>query len=160
VAITKEQAAELLRAYIKTQTDATEAAIAQKQRETDEDLRETEAEIAQKRAVAETDERQAYSKAAVQALIDRHAVAQTLASLGMLRSGAADAATEAVNTRKTVAEQRAATQKRAVLSELSRRLQTARAQASVKKESVAADARKTLSGKIAEKTVSLNRAAV
>ena len=160
MAITKQQAADLLRAYIETQTKATEAAIAQKQRETDEALRETEAEISEKRAAAETDAKKAYSKAAVQALIDRHAVTQTLAALGMLRSGAADAATEAVGTRKTVAEQRAATQKRVVLSELSRRLQTARAQASVKKESVAADARKTLSGKIAEKTVSLNRAAV
>ena len=151
MAITKEQAEALLRAYIEKQTAATEAAIAAHDRETDETGNRRE---------ALTEERAQYEKAAVQAMIDRYAVAQTLAKLGLSRSGTADAMGEAVTVRRTVAERQASDKRARALSALSERLLTAREQATAKKEKNAAAARRTLAGKIAEKTVTLNRAAI
>lgn len=160
MAITKEQAEALLRAYIEKQTAATEAAIAAHDRETDETVKQTERAAEADRREALTEERAQYSKAAVQAMIDRYAVAQTLAKLGLSRSGTADAMGEAVTVRRTVAERQASDKRARALSALSERLLTAREQAAAKKEKNAAAARRTLAGKIAEKTVTLNRAAI
>ncbi len=156
--LTKQQAEALLRAYIREQTEATDKEIAAYGRETAAQLQETEREAEAGRREAIATEREQYSKAAVQAMIDRYAVAQTLASLGLSRSGAADSAREATAVRKTVAEQQATAKTRQTLSALSQRLLTAREQATAKRESHAAAARKTLGGKIAEKRLTLNRA--
>ncbi len=155
--LTREQAAELLRAYIEKQTAAADADIAAYDGKTDAALAQTEADIAAERREAKENERAAYSRAAVQALIDRYAVAQVLGSLGLSRSGAADSHREGIVLRQQTAQRRASAQKRQAVSELSRRLLSARQRADADKSQHAAAVNKTLAGKIAEKTLTLDR---
>ena len=155
--ITKRQAQKLLDAYTKEQTAAAEAAIAAYNREVDANMAETEAAVNAEKAKAETEAATTVDRAAVQALIDRYAVAETLGNLGLLRSGTADTAREGIARRRTTAEREAQTAKRQALSALSQRLVTARRQAEAKKQKNAATVRKTVAGKVAEKKLTLGK---
>lgn len=159
MAITKKQAAALLAAYKKEQTKAANASIEAYNREVDTATAAEEREVAQRWQKAAQTERAAYDTAAVQALIDRHVIAETLANRGLTQSGTADGLREGVARRQEVSTRRATASKKATLSELSQRLVTARQNAAAKKAKNAASVNKSLAGKIAEKQLTLNKAA-
>ena len=155
--ITKRQAQKLLDAYTKEQTAAAEAAITAYNREVDADTAETEVAVNADKAKAENEAAVAIDRAAVQALIDRYAVAETLGNLGLMRSGTADTAREGITRRRATTERQAQTTKQQTLSALSQRLVTARRQAEAKKQKNAATVRKTVASKVAEKTLTLGK---
>ncbi|MBQ9861759.1 MAG: hypothetical protein IJO75_05815 [Clostridia bacterium] len=158
--LTKEQAAALLAAYTKQQTDATGASIAAYNKAVDADLNKTEAEIATQQKDAQSAADAAYDRAAVAALIERRQIAETLSNLGLSRSGTADSAAESIERKRTVSERAAREKKQQVLSTLSQRLIAAREQAAAKKAEHTASANKTLKAKIAEKKLTLDKAAL
>ncbi len=158
--LTRAQAAELLAAYQKQQTDATNASIAAYNKTVDADVKKTETEIAAEQKDAQQTADAAYDRAAVAALIERRQIAETLSNLGLLRSGTADSAAESIERRRTVSERTARLKKQQALSALSQRLVTAREQAAAKKANNAASANKTLKAKIAEKKLTLDKAAM
>ena len=156
--LTKWQADTLLAAYKKQQTDAANAAIAAYDAQVDADVSATERQVAADRKAAEQSAAASYDQLAVQAMIDRLRVAETLAGLGLARSGAADAAYDGIGRKRAVAERKTAQNTRAILSELSQKLVTARENAAAKKAKNAASVRKTLDGKVAEKRLTLTKA--
>ncbi len=158
--MTKEQAKALLDAYEKQQTDATNASIAAYNKSVDADVKATESEIAAEKQKAGATADAAIDRAAVQALIEKHQIAEAISNLGLSRSGVAASADESIKRRRLVSESKATAAKRASLSALSQRLVTAREQATAKKEKNAAAAKKTLAGKIAEKKLTLDKATV
>ena len=158
--LTKRQAETLLAAYQKQQTDAANAAIAAYDAQVDADVKQTEQAVTADRKTAQQKADFSYDQAAVQAMIDRLRVAETLSGLGLLRSGAADSAYESIGRKRTVFERNTAQNTRAALSELSQKLVTARENAAAKKAKNAASVRQTLEGKLAEKRLSLNKAAM
>ena len=158
--LTKEQAAALLAAYQKQQTDATNASIAAYNKTVDADLNKTEAAIAEEQREAQSTADAAYDRATVTALIERRKIAETLSNLGLSRSGTADSANESIERKRTVSERSAREKKQQVLSTLSQRLIAAREQAAAKKAEHTASANKTLKAKIAEKKLTLDKAAL
>lgn len=158
--LTKAQAAALLAAYQKQQTEATNASVAAYNKTVDADVRKTEAEIATERKDAQTTAEAAVDRAAIKALIERRQIAETLSNWGLSRSGAADSANESIERKRTVSERTARSKKQQALSVLSQRLVTAREQAAAKKAQHAASANKTLKAKIAEKKLTLDKAAM
>ncbi|MBQ7038223.1 MAG: hypothetical protein IJN61_03835 [Clostridia bacterium] len=158
--LTKEQAAALLAAYQKQQTDATNASIAAYNKTVDADLNKTEAAIAEEQREAQSTADAAYDRATVTALIERRKIAETLSNLGLSRSGTADSANESIERKRTVSERSAREKKQQVLSTLSQRLIAAREQAAAKKVQNTASANKTLKAKIAEKKLTLDKAAL
>lgn len=158
--LTKEQAAALLAAYQKQQTDATNASIAAYNKTVDADLNKTEAAIAEEQREAQSTADAAYDRATVTALIERRKIAETLSNLGLSRSGTADSANESIERKRTISERSAREKKQQVLSTLSQRLIAAREQAAAKKVQNTASANKTLKAKIAEKKLTLDKAAL
>lgn len=158
--LTKEQAAALLAAYQKQQTDATNASIAAYNKTVDADLNKTEASIAEEQREAQSTADAAYDRATVTALIERRQIAETLSNLGLSRSGTADSANESIERKRTISERSAREKKQQVLSTLSQRLIAAREQAAAKKAQNTASANKTLKAKIAEKKLTLDKAAL
>ncbi len=158
--LTKAQAAELLAAYQKQQTDATKASIAAYNKTVDAELAATGATVAAERKAVQDTADAAVDRAAVKALIERRQIAETLSNLGLSRSGTADSANESIDRERVVSERTACAAKQKSLSALSQRLVTAREQAAAKKEKNAASANKTLQAKIAEKKLTLDKAAV
>lgn len=158
--LTKQQAEALLSAYQKQQTDAANASITAYDRAVDADTVATETEIAAEQKVAQATADAAYDRAVVEALIERRQIAETLSNLGLSRSGTAASAQESVDRKRTVAERSATAVKQKSLSELSQRLVTAREQAAAKKAKNTATVNKALAGKIAEKKLTLDKAAI
>lgn len=158
--LTKEQAAALLAAYKKQQTEATDASIAAYNKTVDAELAATGATIAAEKQKAQATAEREVDRAAVKALIERRQIAETLSNLGLSRSGTADSANESIERERTVSERTARRTKQQSLSALSQRLVTAREQAAAKKEKNAASAKKTLKAKIAEKKLTLDKAAM
>lgn len=158
--LTKAQAAALLAAYQQQQTDAANASVAAYNKTVDTDLKKTETEIAAEKQEAQQTADTAYDRAAVAALIERRQIAETLSNLGLSRSGTADAASESIEHKRAVSERTAKLKKQQVLSALSQRLVTACEQAAAKKAQNAASANKTLKAKIAEKKLTLDKAAL
>ncbi len=158
--LTKQQAEALLSAYQKQQTDAANASITAYDRAVDADTVATETEIAAEQKVAQATADAAYDRAVVEALIERRQIAETLSNLGLSRSGTAVSAQESVDRKRTVAERSATAVKQKSLSELSQRLVTAREQAAAKKAKNTATVNKALAGKIAEKKLTLDKAAI
>ncbi len=151
------QAKRLLEAYAQQQNAAAEQQIAAYDRVVDAALAETQADVQGQQQAADAAERAAWDRAAVEALAQRHRVAERLASLGLSRSGAAESAQDGI-ARARRQQQTAATEtRRAALSALSKRLLTARTEASGKKEKNAATVRRSVAAKIAEKQLSLNK---
>lgn len=158
--LTKQQAEALLSAYQKQQTDEANASITAYDRAVDADTVATETEIAAEQKVAQATADAAYDRAVVEALIERRQIAETLSNLGLSRSGTAVSAQESVDRKRTVAERSATAVKQKSLSELSQRLVTAREQAAAKKAKNTATVNKALAGKIAEKKLTLDKAAI
>lgn len=158
--LTKKQAAQLLSAYENEQTAAANASVAAYNKAVDADTEKTEAEIAAQQKDAQKTADTAYDRAALDALIERRRIAETLSNLGLSDSGVAKSAAESINRKQAVAVRTATAAKRKVLSELSQKLITAREQAAAKKAKNAASVNKTLKGKIAEKKLTLNKSAV
>ncbi len=158
--LTKEQAAALLAAYQQQQTDATDASIAAYNKTVDADLKKTETEIAAQQKDAQSTAGVTIDRAAVKALIEKRQIAETLSNLGLSHSGTADSANESVERKRTVSERSARAKQQQRLSALSQQLITAREQAAAKKEKNAASANKTLQAKIAEKKLTLDKAAL
>ncbi len=158
--LTKQQAAALLDAYQKQQTAAAEASIAAYNKTVDAASAATEAEIAAEQKTVRATADAAYDRAAVEALIERRQIAETLSNLGLSRSGTADSAAESVERKRTVSDRSASAVKTKALSELSQRLVAAREQAAAKKAKNQATVNKTLSAKIAEKKLTLDKAAL
>lgn len=158
--LTKKQAAQLLATYKKQQTDATNASIAAYNKTVDAEVAATEAEVKTAQQTAQATADAAYDRAAVEALIERRQIAETLSNLGLSRSGTAESAVESIDRKRTVSDRTANAVKTQALSELSQRLVTAREQAAAKKAKNRANARKTLAGKIAEKKLTLDKAAL
>lgn len=155
--LTKRQATSLLNAYTKEQTAATEAAIRAKEAELDTALRQTEQAAASERAKVAADAAAALDRAAVNALIERYAIAERLQGMGLGSSGSYQAARESVGEAKTIAARRAKTAQATALSALSQKLKTAREKTAAEKTSYAAGARKSLAQKIAERKLTLNK---
>lgn len=158
--LTKKQAATLLSAYQKQQTDAANASIGAYNKAVDAETAEQEAAIVADRKTAQKTADAAYDRAAVQALIERRAIAETLANLGLSRSGVAASAGEGIERTKAVSDRAATAVKQKALSALSQRLVTAREQAAAKKAKNQASVNKTLMAKIAEKKLTLDKAAM
>lgn len=153
--LTKKQAEALLAAYTKEQTDAANAAITAYDGARDAEVAAVEREVAADTREALRETREALDGAAVKALIDRYAVRDAVAGLGLSQSGTADTALATVEhtRRRTAADARV--KQREVLSALSEKLVSARESADAKKAQNAATIRRTLAGKIAEKRLSL-----
>lgn len=158
--LTKRQAEELLAAYKKQQTDAANASIAAYNKTVDADVKDTESEIVADKREAQATANAAIDRAVVQALIEKRQIAETLSNLGLSRSGVADSANESIARRQQVSKRQATAKKTASLSALSQRLVTAREQAAAKKAKNAAAVNKTLGSKIAEKKLTLDKAAL
>lgn len=156
--LTKQQAASLLADYQKRQTNAANASIAAYNKAVDADIAATVTDIKAEQQQARETADAAYDRAAIEALIKRREIAETLSHLGLSRSGTADSARESIERKRTVSENRAMATKQKALSDLSQRLVTAREQAAAKKTKNAAGVNKTLAGKIAEKKLTLDKA--
>ena len=153
--LTKKQVEALLSAYEKEQTDAANAAITAYDGVQDAQVAAVERETAADTRDVLADARRTLDDAAVKALIDRYAVRDAVAGLGLSRSGTADTALATVeHTRRRTAAQ-AAVRQRTALSELSEKLVRARETAAAKKAQNAAAVRKNLASKLAEKRLSL-----
>lgn len=155
--ISKQKAQELLDAYTKQQTAATEAAIAAYNEKQDAAAAETQAENREKQAAAAEAATAAYDKHLVQQLADEYRLAEQIANLGLNRSGTADAARSAVQRTRAVADAAARATHRQAVADLQQSLLTARRRTESNKASYAASARKTLQGKLAEKKLSLTK---
>ena len=158
--LTKKQAAALLSAYQKQQTEAANASIKAYNKAVDAEIAEEKAEIADKQQQARKTADSAYDRAALSTLIERRAVAETLSNLGLSDSGVARSANESIDRKRTVADRTATSAKQKTLNELSQRLITAREQAAAKKAKNKASVNKTLAGKIAEKKLTLDKATI
>lgn len=158
--LTKQQAEALLSAYQKQQTDAAKASIAAYNQTVDADTAATEAEIQAEQGAVHATADAAVDRAAIQALIERREIAETLSNLGLSRSGTAASARESIDRKQAIAARGANAVKAKALSSLSQKLVTAREQAAAKKEKNTATVNKTLQGKIAEKKLTLDKAAL
>ena len=153
--VTKEQMQALLDAYIREQTAATEAAIEAYKRKVDLETEAKAQDITARMKQATDDERTRFDAAAVQALIDRRDAAEQVARWGLSGSGTEKVRLQGADNARIGAQKKATATAGAALSSLGEQLLTARREAEGKKEQYAANTRKTLGSKIAEKRVTL-----
>ena len=158
--LTKKQAAALLSAYENEQTAAANASIAAYNKAVDAETAEVQADVAAKEREANKTAAEAYDKALLETLIRRREVAETLGNWGLTRSGLVTSQNESIDRTQVVAQRTASAKKAAALAKLSQRLLTAREQAAAKKAKNTASVQKTLASKVAEKKLTLNKAAL
>ncbi len=158
--LTKKQAAALLSAYQQEQTAAANASVAAYNKAVDAETAQTEADIALKQKDAHHTADTAYDRAALRMLIERRQIAETLGNWGLSDSGVAKAEYESIDRKQAVSTSEATAVKNKTLSDLSQRLLTAREQAAVKKAKNQASVNKSLKNKIAEKKLTLDKAAM
>ena len=153
--LTKQQANRLLEQYTAGLQKATEAAIAAYNRQVDSDLAAEEDENLRKQKEQKAAAREQYNANAVQALVQKRQLKEQLSRRGLTHSGTAKAYGRAATDTRRAADTSTAVKTSNALGKLQSDLLTARRRAEEKRNTNAANARKTMQNKVTEKRLTL-----
>ena len=158
--MSKQQAETLLNEYKTRLYAAAEEAIAAYDKKLQSELAAQEADNLRKQQEQREEARKQYSANAVKALTEKRRVKEQLARRGLSRSGTANAALAAVAENKRQADANTTAAKAKAVGELREKLTTARSKAEQSARVNAANTRKTVENKVAEKRLTLMKGTV